>query len=187
MAGRQFRKRRRQKRLIVPLGRSDDHAQQYVVIGVGGPHRLYSRKLIPAAKGARAECFFVPRSARTGPSGSRAVCFIFGLAQATMVVASTATRKRPSWIQQVSGEQSRLSEAPTPAVSLCFNVSDTAVITLGQSHYISVSIARDLKQFTQVPQGKYASFRLYDALALPNAAGAVVDPVAGRRAVAWPS
>ena len=41
----------------------------------------------------------------------------------------------------------------------------------------------DLKQFTQVPQGKYASFRLYDALALSNAAGAVVDPVAGSRAV----
>ena len=72
---------------------------------------------------------------------------------------------------------------PTPAVSLCFKVSDTAVKTLGQSHYISVSIARDLKQCTQVPQGKYASFRLYDALALLNAAGAVVDPVAGSLAV----
>ena len=59
-----------------------------------------------------------------------------------------------------------MSEAPTPAVSLCFNVSDTAVKTLGQSHYISVSIARDLGQITQVPQGRYASFRLYDALAL---------------------
>ena len=103
-----------------------------------------------------------------------------------MVVAATATCKRPSWIQQVPGEQPRPPEAPTPAVSLCFNVSDTAVKTLGQSHYISVSIARDLKQFTQVPQGKYASFRLYDALALLNAAGAVVDPVAGSPAPSLP-
>ena len=63
------------------------------------------------------------------------------------------------------GVQPRPSEVRTPAVSLCFQASDRAVRTLGQSYHISVSIARGLRQFTQVARGKYAPI-------LPSGTGA---------------